>query len=189
MRHRTLMLILPPGSPLEPAREALLSAAATSPRPHVLVSFRSTHRQTAGLSPSWWQVARRTRPVTSCARLAPPMARAVAAASVARSSPKTCSGMWRAERAGSNCVSRDGTRRPSVCCATWLAHCSDGGHSFRRRRPSSRSVVLRSSEVVRGDADSIFAEAATHAQAAKEETRLRRSRESGRRRREPTPRN
>src|SRR5262245_41840570 len=40
LRHRTLMLILPPGSSLEPAREAILAAAAVSPRPHVLVSFR-----------------------------------------------------------------------------------------------------------------------------------------------------
>ncbi|HEU4692448.1 MAG TPA: sigma 54-interacting transcriptional regulator [Vicinamibacterales bacterium] len=42
LRHRTLMLILRPGSPLPPAREAIVSAAAVSPRPHVLVSFRST---------------------------------------------------------------------------------------------------------------------------------------------------
>ena len=49
LRHRTLMLILAPGSPLEPAREAIVSAAATSPRPHVLVSFRSTRPSTAGL--------------------------------------------------------------------------------------------------------------------------------------------
>ena len=42
LRHRTLLLILPPGAPLEPAREAMISAAAASPRPHVLVSFRST---------------------------------------------------------------------------------------------------------------------------------------------------
>ncbi len=33
LRHRTLMLILPPGSPLEPAREALLAAAATVTTP------------------------------------------------------------------------------------------------------------------------------------------------------------
>jgi two-component system response regulator AtoC len=41
LQHRTLMLILAPGSPLERARDALVSAAAMSPRPHVLVSFRS----------------------------------------------------------------------------------------------------------------------------------------------------
>ena len=41
LRHRALMLILPPGGPLDPAREALLCAAALSPRPHLLVSFRS----------------------------------------------------------------------------------------------------------------------------------------------------
>jgi DNA-binding NtrC family response regulator len=42
LRHRTLMLMAPAGSPLEPAREALVLAAALSPRPHVLVSFRAT---------------------------------------------------------------------------------------------------------------------------------------------------
>src|SRR5262245_50437340 len=40
LKHRTLMLILGPGSPLDPAREAMIAAAAASPRPHVLVSFR-----------------------------------------------------------------------------------------------------------------------------------------------------
>ncbi len=41
IRHRALMLILPPGSALESARHAIVSAAAASPRPHVLVSFHS----------------------------------------------------------------------------------------------------------------------------------------------------
>jgi DNA-binding NtrC family response regulator len=41
IRHRALMLILPPGATLESARHAIVSAAAASPRPHVLVSFHS----------------------------------------------------------------------------------------------------------------------------------------------------
>jgi hypothetical protein len=43
LRHRTLMLILHPGKPLELGRQALVEAAACSPRPHVLVSFRANH--------------------------------------------------------------------------------------------------------------------------------------------------
>ena len=42
LRHRTLMLILGPGAPLERGRRALVEAASGSPRPHVLVSFRTT---------------------------------------------------------------------------------------------------------------------------------------------------
>jgi two-component system, NtrC family, response regulator AtoC len=40
LRHRTLLLILPRHAPLHSAREAIVWAAAASPRPHVLVSFR-----------------------------------------------------------------------------------------------------------------------------------------------------
>ena len=42
LRDRTLMLIALPGSRAETIHSALLRAAATSPRPHVLVTFHRT---------------------------------------------------------------------------------------------------------------------------------------------------
>jgi len=44
LRHRTLMLVLRPGAPLELGRRALMEAATRSPRPHILVSFRAAEQ-------------------------------------------------------------------------------------------------------------------------------------------------
>jgi hypothetical protein len=48
LRHRTLLLIISPGTSVDLGRQALIEAAARSPRPHVLVSFRSPRPRPAG---------------------------------------------------------------------------------------------------------------------------------------------
>ena len=58
LRHRTLMLILGPGVSLDVGRHALVEAATVSPRPHVLVSFRSTRAVRAEPSASVVREAR-----------------------------------------------------------------------------------------------------------------------------------
>ena len=50
LRHRTLMLISGPGSSADESRQAFVEAAARSPRPHVLVSFRSPRPRHADTS-------------------------------------------------------------------------------------------------------------------------------------------
>ena len=168
LQHRTLMLILPPGSGLELAREALVSAAATSPRPHVLVSFRTTRPlahgsagSSGGSSDAPGHVVRE--------------ARAVYGAGV---SPRPVLD-----------VLPEDVVRHVARGARWVELCESGRHAaadrllrdvagalLRRRAmvPAATILITLGRLVLErgraGDADSIFGDAATHAQTAKQET-------------------
>jgi DNA-binding NtrC family response regulator len=161
LRHRTLMLILAPGSPIEPARTALLAAAATSARPHVLVSFRSTRTlatETRGQTPRpAGQIVREARAVYGVHASSRPAPRALS----------------------------DDVLRHIARGARWVDLCQSGRHAAADRLLRDvAAALLRRKAVVpaattlitlgrlaleRGRAaaaDTIFGEAAEHAQAA-----------------------
>jgi two-component system response regulator AtoC len=167
LRHRTLMLILAPGSPLESAREAIIAAAAASPRPHVLVSFRSTrhlsHGSSAGSGGALDAPGHMVRE-----------ARAVYGAGVSvRPAVK---------------VLTEDVLRHMARGARWVDLCQAGRHAAADRllRDVTGALVRRQALVPAattlitlgrlalergraGEADSIFGDAAAHAQQAKEE--------------------
>ena len=166
LKHRTLMLILSPGSPLDRAREAIVAAAATSPRPHVLVSF-SSH------APSQAPVGDRSRRSVERGHSVRE-ARAVYGAGVAL-------------RPAVKVLSED-VLRHMARGAKWVELCQAGRHASANRllRDVAGALVRRQAlapaatmlialgrlAMERGrasDADSIFGDAATHAQRAKEE--------------------
>jgi len=167
LRHRTLMLILAPGSPLEQARQAMIAAAATSPRPHVLVSFRSTRippdsalGQRSGGSPDSAHVVREARAVYGAG---------VSMRPVVKAHPED-------------------VLRHIARAAKWVELCQTGRHAAADRllRDVAGALVRRQAlapaattlitlgrlALERGralEADSIFGDAAAHAQRAKEE--------------------
>jgi DNA-binding NtrC family response regulator len=161
------MLIVSPGASLEAARNALISAAAVSPRPHVLVWFRTT---------------RTLAPAMSTGRRAPSgqpghivrEARAVYGASVS-SQPKFT-------------VLSDDVLRHVARGSRWVELCQAGRHAaadrllrdvagalVRRRaygQAATTFITLGRLVLERGraaDADSIFGEAANQAHDAKAE--------------------
>jgi len=151
LRHRTLMLILPTGSALEPARHAIVAAAAASVRPHVLVSFRSLP------SP---HLAREARSVYSANVQVRPSCQALpedVVKHLARGSRWV--DLWQAGRhAAAERLLRDVS-----------------GAVLRRRAlmpAASTLITLGRLMLERGratDADAMFGEAATHAHAATHE--------------------
>ncbi len=168
LRHRTLMLILAPGSALEPAREALLAASALSPRPHVLVSFRSNGRSggSADLPAD--------RSLESPAHIV----REARAAYGAGTSP----------RPALNALPEDVLRHVARG-SRWLELCQSGRHAaadrllrdvagalLRRRAlvpAATMLITLGRLTLERGRAlaaDAIFADAASQAQGAKDES-------------------
>ena len=170
LRHRTLMLILLPGSPVPPAREAILSAAAASPRPHVLVSFRSTR----ALSRS----ARQGSVDRSVAADAPGHSVREARAVYGTALPS---------RPTREALSED-TVRHIARAARWADLCRSGRHAsaerllrevtgalVRRRAlvPAATTLITLGRLVLErgraGDADVIFGEAAKHAHEAQDE--------------------
>jgi DNA-binding NtrC family response regulator len=170
LRHRTLLLILLPGSPLPPAREAIVYAAASSPRPHVLVSFRSGR----SLSRSPGQDTGNRRVAFDAAGQAVREARAVYGTSVSS----------RPVQAGLS----DDTRRHIARGARWADLCRSGRHAaaerllrdvsgalVRRRAvaPAATTLITLGRLMLErgraGDADTIFGEAAAHAQDGRDE--------------------
>jgi DNA-binding NtrC family response regulator len=170
LRHRTLMLILLPGSPVPPAREAIVSAAVVSPRPHVLVSFRST--RALSRSASQGSVDR------SVAADAPGHSVREARAVYGTALPS---------RPTREALSED-TVRHIARAARWADLCRSGRHAsaerllrevtgalVRRRAlaPAATTLITLGRLVLErgraGDADGIFGEAATHAHNAQDE--------------------
>ncbi len=169
LRHRTLMLILPPGSPLPPAREAIVSAAAVSPRPHVLVSFHRARELPRSASHSL--VKRATADASGHA-----VREARARYGAALSTPPASE------------VLPEDTLRHLTRAARWADLCRSGRHAsaerllrdvtgalVRRRAlvPAARTLVTLGRLVLeRGraaDADAVFNEAAAYAQDAHDE--------------------
>jgi DNA-binding NtrC family response regulator len=160
LRHRTLMLILPPGATLDPAREAFVSAASVSPRPHVLVSFRSGRIASHVPRPQSRHLVREARAVYG-AGIAPrpglPTLPEDVLKHIARGSRWV--DLWRSGRhAAAERLLRD-----------------VAGAVLRRRAllPAANTMIALGRLLLeRGravDADAILGEAATHAQAAKQE--------------------
>jgi len=167
LRHRTLLLILAPGAALEPAREAMISAAATSPRPHVLVSFRSTRTSP---QPPTGDRSRSDTPGHIVRE-----ARAVYGADVSlRSAVK---------------VLTDDVVRHMARGAKWVELCQSGRHAaadrllrdvagaLARRQalvPAATTLITLGRLALErgraGEADAIFGDAAAHAQQAKDGT-------------------
>jgi two-component system response regulator AtoC len=154
LQHRTLMLILTPGSAPEAGRQALLSAAAMSPRPHVLVSLRNDRTG---------HVVREARAVYGAGlslRTAPPPLPEDVARHLARGA--RWAEWWQSGRhAAAERLLRD-----------------VAGAVLRRGAPAAAAttlITLGRLVLERGrasDADSIFGDAATHAQSAKVEPLL-----------------
>jgi DNA-binding NtrC family response regulator len=170
LRHRTLMLILPPGSPLPHARAAIVSAAAASPRPHVLVSFRSARplSRAGGMSGD--------RSISSDAASGHVVREARAVYGAALTSPPTEEHL------------PEDTLRHMARGAKWIDLCRSGRHAaaerllrdvtgalVRRRAlaPAARTLITLGRLVLeRGrvsDADTAFAESAAHAQDARDD--------------------
>jgi two-component system response regulator AtoC len=165
LRHRTLLLILPPGAPLEEARRALLSAAATSPRPHVLVSFRRARLPEAG-------PVRRSGASTTPGHLVREARVAYGPAVPPRPGPHPLS---------------DDVARHVVRGERWVELSQSGRHAaadrllrdvagalLRRKAfvPAAAALIALGRLALErgraGDADSIFADAAVHAQAGED---------------------
>ena len=172
LRHRTLMLILPPGAALEQARQAIVVAAAASPRPHVLVSFRS-NRVALYLAGSRPPRSGRDPGALASAHLVRE-ARAVygAGAQVRPAFETLPDDVIKHMARGSRWV--DLWRAGRHAAAERLLR--DVAGALQRRRAlvpaASALVTLGRLMLERGrasDADAIFGEAATHAQAAKQE--------------------
>jgi two-component system response regulator HydG len=157
LRHRTLMLILPPGAPLDPARAAIVSAAAASPRPHVLVSFRSGRVASSSASGQLVREARAVYGAGTALRPALPPVPDDVVKHLARGS--RWADLWQSGRhAAAERLLRD-----------------VAGAVLRRTAlvPAANTLItLGRLMLERGrasDADAMFGEAATHAQAAKHE--------------------
>ena len=157
LRHRTLMLILPRGASLNPAREAIVSVAAVSPRPHVLVSFRSGPIASSSMSGQLVREARAVYGASAAVRPALPTLPDDVVKHLARGSRWI--DLWRSGRhAAAERLLRD-----------------VAGAVFRRRAlvpAADMLITLGRLMLERGrasDADALFGDAATHAQAAKHE--------------------
>jgi two-component system, NtrC family, response regulator AtoC len=183
LKHRTLMLILPPGSGLERAREAMLSVAATSPRPHVLVSFRSAHSP-AIESAGGRAVSLHRGSAGSLRRIS---GRSSDPAGHTVREARAVYGTGLSARPAVNVLPEDVLRHVARG-ARWMEFCQSGRHAaadrllrdvtgalLRRRAliPAATTLITLGRLVLeRGraaDADSIFGEAAAHAQTAKDE--------------------
>jgi DNA-binding NtrC family response regulator len=160
LRHRTLMLIVSPGTSLDSGRQAFVEAAARSPRPHVLVSFRSPRPRRADTSAC---VVREARAAYGVERKDPPLR------------PKQV-------------LIHEDVRRHLARAARWRELCESGRHAAAERllRDVAGALVRREAFVFAAStlvtlgrlvlergraaaADAIFGEAALHGQAAKDE--------------------
>ena len=158
LRHRTLMLILPPGSSLQPAREALLYAASVSPRPHVLVSFRSGRPLVLKTGA---HVVREARAVYGAATSPHPTLKA-APEDVLRLTARAA--RW---------VELCGSGRHAA--AERLLRETAGSLLRRRAFAAAATLLVALGRLVlergrAGDADTVFGEAASHALSAQEES-------------------